>query len=66
MMAFPRGRLLTVRGGRRYVLAPDGWTALSVDVVPGAVPISREDAETWCTDEGWDLRVLDEMPPPDG
>ncbi|MEJ2853846.1 MULTISPECIES: hypothetical protein [unclassified Saccharothrix] len=63
-MAFPRGRLLAVRGGRLYVLAPDGW-----DVIGGraerARPVSRLEAEDWCEHEGWDLNLLDTVPIPE-
>ncbi|MEV0679765.1 hypothetical protein AB0I60_24890 [Actinosynnema sp. NPDC050436] len=62
-MAFPRGRLLAVRGGRLTVLAPDGW-----DPVGGradhAEPITREQAEDWCEREGWPSDLLDAVPTP--
>ncbi|RKT52339.1 hypothetical protein [Saccharothrix australiensis] len=65
VMAFPRGRLLAVRGGRLHVLAPDGWDALGGTRAEGARPITREEAEEWCEREGWDQRLLDEVPRPD-
>ncbi|MEU4800937.1 hypothetical protein [Actinosynnema sp. NPDC023587] len=62
-MAFPRGRLLAVRGGRLNVLAPDGW-----DTVGGradhATPITRAEAEDWCEHEGWPVESLDAVPAP--
>ena len=46
-MAFPRGRLLAVRGGKLWVLAPDGWDPVGGPRPEGARPISREDAVRW-------------------
>jgi len=63
-MAFPRGRLLAVRGGRLVVLAPDGWDAVG-GRAEHARPITRAEAEDWCDHEGWDPRLLDEVPVPD-
>ncbi|XVS65011.1 hypothetical protein ACQPYE_02810 [Actinosynnema sp. CA-299493] len=64
-MAFPRGRLLAVSGGRLYVLAPDGWDVVGGVRPEGARPISREEAEGWCRFEGFGVEVLDEVPVPD-
>ncbi|MBP2340545.1 hypothetical protein JOF41_006723 [Saccharothrix coeruleofusca] len=64
-MAFPRGRLLAVRGGRLHVLAPDGWDVVGGPRPDGARPISREEAEDWCEHEGWDLALLDRVPLPE-
>ena len=61
-MAFPRGRLLAVRGGRLYVLAPDGWDAVGGRRPEGARPISREEAAEWCRFEGFGGEVLDQVP----
>lgn len=63
-MAFPRGRLLAVRGGRLYVLAPDGWDVVGGRRPEGARPISREEAEGWCRFEGVEVGVLDAVPAP--
>jgi hypothetical protein len=60
-MAFPHGRLLAVRDGQHFVLAPDGWTRIGTRP-QGPGPISRQDAEDWCEHEGWDLHLLDEVP----
>jgi hypothetical protein len=64
-MAFPRGRLLAVRGGRLHVLAPDGWDVLGGVRPEGARPVSREDAAEWCRFEGFDEAVLDAVPSPE-
>lgn len=64
-MAFPRGRLLAVRGGRLYVLAPDGWDVVSGSRPEGARPISRDEAAAWCRFEGFDGGVLDVVPVPE-
>ncbi|WP_447005441.1 hypothetical protein ACRAKI_02585 [Saccharothrix isguenensis] len=64
-MAFPRGRLLAVRGGRLHVLAPDGWDVVGGARPEGARPISREDAAEWCGYEGADAAVLDTVPSPE-
>lgn len=64
-MAFPRGRLLAVRGGRLYVLAPDGWDVVGGARPEGARPISREEAVEWCRFEGVGEEVLDSVPVPD-
>jgi hypothetical protein len=61
-MAFPEGRLLAQREAQLYVLAPDGWTRLGEIRSTSATPISRQDAEDWCEREGWQLRLLDEVP----
>ncbi|MFI9010428.1 hypothetical protein ACIGNX_24645 [Actinosynnema sp. NPDC053489] len=63
-MAFPRGRLLAVRGGRLHVLAPDGWDVAGGPRPEGARPISREEAVEWCRFEGFDEEVLDAVPTP--
>jgi hypothetical protein len=64
-MAFPRGRLLAVSGGRLYVLAPDGWDVVGGSRPEGARPISREEAERWCRFEGFEGGVLDQVPSPE-
>ncbi|ONI90556.1 hypothetical protein ALI22I_12185 [Saccharothrix sp. ALI-22-I] len=64
-MAFPRGRLLAVRGGRLHVLAPDGWDVVSGPRPEGARPISRGEAADWCRFEGFDDAVLDAVPVPE-
>ncbi|GAA3847647.1 hypothetical protein GCM10022243_12200 [Saccharothrix violaceirubra] len=64
-MAFPRGRLLAVRGGRLYVLAPDGWDPVGGVRPEGARPMSRAEAGQWCGFEGRDTAVLDAVPAPD-
>jgi hypothetical protein len=64
-MAFPRGRLLAVRGGRLHVLAPDGWDVLGGPRPEGARPISRSEAAEWCLFEGFEEEVLDAVPAPD-
>lgn len=61
-MAFPAGRLLAARDGALYVLAPDGWAALALDIPTGARPMTRGDAEDWCQRQGWDLELLDAVP----
>ncbi|TQM81409.1 hypothetical protein FHX81_3774 [Saccharothrix saharensis] len=63
-MAFPRGRLLAVRGGKLWVLAPDGWDPVGGPRPEGARPISREDAVRWCRFEGFGPDVLDAVPLP--
>jgi hypothetical protein len=62
-MAFPNGRLLATRGPQHYVLAPDGWTPLGTTRPAGPAPITRQDAEDWCEHEGWDLHLLNAVPP---
>lgn len=64
-MAFPRGRLLAVSGGRLYVLAPDGWDVAGGRRPEGARPISREEAEDWCRFEAVEVEVLDAVPLPE-
>lgn len=64
-MAFPRGRLLAVRGGRLHVLAPDGWDVLGGTRPESARPISRGEAADWCRFEGFDEAVLDAVPVPE-
>ncbi|MEU4446319.1 hypothetical protein AB0K14_04040 [Actinosynnema sp. NPDC050801] len=64
-MAYPRGRLLAVRGGRLHVLAPDGWDVVGGPRPEGARPISREDAVRWCRFEGFEEAVLDAVPVPE-
>jgi hypothetical protein len=61
-MAYPDGRLLAVHGGRLHLLGPEGWTALAKGRPPGAVPLTRQDAEDWCERQGWDLHLLDAIP----
>lgn len=61
-MAYPEGRLLALRDGVVYVLAPDGWSKLGPDTPRGAGPLAREDAEDWCERQGWDLELLDAVP----
>lgn len=61
-MAFPEGRLLALREGQLYVLAPDGWTRLRASRPAGTNWLSREEAEDWCEREGWDLHLLDAVP----
>jgi hypothetical protein len=61
-MAFPEGRLLALREGQLYVLAPDGWTRLAGARPSGQATITRQDAEDWCEREGWDLHLLDQVP----
>ncbi|WP_367132826.1 hypothetical protein [Saccharothrix sp. HUAS TT1] len=63
-MAFPRGRLLAVRGGRLHVLAVDGWDVVGGVRPEGARPISREDAVEWCRFEGFGEGELDAVPAP--
>jgi len=62
-MAFTDGRLLALREGQLYVLAPDGWARLRAQRPPGTSWLSREEAEDWCEREGWDLHLLDTVPP---
>ncbi|OLF17741.1 hypothetical protein BU204_09595 [Actinophytocola xanthii] len=63
-MAYPDGRLLAVRDGQLHVLAPDGWIRLrSTTRPPGTTPLTREEAEDWCDQTGWDLALLDTLPP---
>ncbi|MEU5695732.1 hypothetical protein [Actinosynnema sp. NPDC020468] len=64
-MAFPRGRLLAVRGGRLHVFAPDGWDALDGVRPEHATPVDRAEAADWCVFEGVSPDVLDEVPMPD-
>lgn len=61
-MAYQEGRLLALRDGWFYVLAPDGWTRVDSGRPPGAVLLTREDAEDWCERQGWDLDLLDQVP----
>ena len=61
-MAFPEGRLLALREGALHVLAPDGWARLRSTRPAGTTWLTREEAEDWCEREGWDLRLLDEVP----
>lgn len=61
-IAFPDGRLLALRGGRLYVLAPDGWTGLDQTPPAGATWLTRAEAEDWCATQGCDLYQLDELP----
>lgn len=61
-MAYPDGRLLALRDGLLYVLAPDGWSRLGPAVPEDAEPLVREDAEDWCEHQGWDLELLDAVP----
>ncbi|WP_246476860.1 hypothetical protein [Actinokineospora xionganensis] len=63
-MAFMEGRLLALREGVVYVLAPDGWARLGRERPSTAVWIEREAAEDWCEAEGWDLHLLDAVPVP--
>lgn len=64
-MAFPRGRLLAVRGGRLHVLAPDGWDVVGGARPESAKPVTRDDAAEWCRFEGYDEAVLDAVPAPE-
>jgi hypothetical protein len=61
-MAYPEGRLLALRGGSLHVLAPDGWARLGQAVPSTAACLSREDAEDWCEQQGWDLELLNSVP----
>ncbi|MGH3863077.1 hypothetical protein [Actinokineospora sp.] len=61
-MAFTEGRLLALRDGVVYVLAPDGWARLGRERPSTAVWIDREAAEDLCELEGWDLHLLDTVP----
>ncbi|WP_235926609.1 hypothetical protein [Actinokineospora pegani] len=61
-MAFPRGRLLAMRGSRAYLLAVDGWTGLGSSSTSSAQPLSREAATRWCAEEGWAVELLDQVP----
>jgi hypothetical protein len=61
-MAYPEGRLVARRDGVLYVLAPDGWSNLGSATPPNAEWLSREDAEDWCEQQGWDLELLDVVP----
>jgi hypothetical protein len=60
-MAFPDGRLLAHRGGRLYLLAPDGWTRLGVDRPADAKPLTRAEAEDWCEREGIDWQAFEQL-----
>jgi hypothetical protein len=62
LAGFPEGRLLALRDGQLYVLAPDGWTRLGGPAPASSTPLNREDAEDWCEREGWDLHLLDQVP----
>jgi hypothetical protein len=61
-MAYPDGRLLALREGAMHVLAPDGWTRLRSNRPPGTTWLTREEAADWCEREGWDSRLLDDVP----
>jgi hypothetical protein len=61
-MAYPEGRLVALRDGLLHVLAPDGWSKLGAAATPNADRLSREDAEDWCEQQGWDLHLLDAVP----
>lgn len=61
-MAYPRGRLVALRPDAAYVLAADGWTSLGARPPATARPLTRQDAENWCSREGWEPRLLDEVP----
>lgn len=61
-MAYPEGRLLAARDGVVHVLALDGWSKLGSGIPRGADPLSREDAEDWCEQQGWELDLLDRVP----
>jgi hypothetical protein len=61
-MAFPEGRLLALRDGRLFVLAPDGWTRLRGERPTGSDWLAREEAEDWCERVGWPLHLLSEVP----
>lgn len=65
-MAFPEGRLLAVRGGRCYLLAPDGWTALGSAAPAGASPLSRAEAEDWLDRHGYDRGHVERLPGQEG
>ncbi len=62
-MAYPDGRLLALRDARLHVLAPDGWTKLGRGRPAGAAWLTREEAEDWLEREGWDIALLDTVPP---
>ncbi|GGS15578.1 MULTISPECIES: hypothetical protein [Actinokineospora] len=62
-MAFPQGRLLALRAARLHVLAPDGWDRLGRGRPAGAEWVTREEAEDWLEHEGWDIALLDAVPP---
>lgn len=61
-MAYSEGRLLALRDGVLYVLAPDGWSKLGTATPPNAEPLTHEEAEDWCEQQGWDLELLDAVP----
>ena len=61
-MAYPHGRLLSVRSGVTYALAPDGWMRLGRVVPAAAVPLTRQEADEWCQSHGWDRAMLDAVP----
>jgi len=61
-MAYPEGRLLALPGHGLYVLAPDGWARVRAEPPTGAINLSRAEAEAWCARQGWERRVLDELP----
>ena len=64
-MAFPEGRLLALREGQLYVLAPDGWTRLRTERPRGSTWLTHEEAEDWCEAQAWPLHLLNEVPRPD-
>lgn len=61
-MAYPEGRLLALRAGSLHVLAADGWSRLGQAPPPQVAGLSREEAEDWCEQQGWDLELLDSVP----
>lgn len=62
-MAYPAGRLIAVQGPRAHVLAVDGWLRLGATLPRSATTMTREEAEDWCEAAGWDLFLLDQLPP---
>lgn len=61
-MAYPEGRLIAVRDAVPHVLGPNGWSRLGEAVPPSAEPLTREEAEDWCEQQGWDLELLNSVP----
>jgi hypothetical protein len=61
-MAYPHGRLVAIRSGVSYVLAPDGWIRLGPVRCPYGAPLTRQEADDWCERHGWEARLLDEVP----
>ncbi|MCP2169238.1 hypothetical protein [Goodfellowiella coeruleoviolacea] len=61
-MAFPEGRLLAVRRGRCYVLAPDGWTPLGTGTPAETSPLTRAEAEDWVERQGYAWERFERFP----